>query len=132
MKILITLLIIFPSLILGPTSQNTKIIFQTFPVDHYISSVKTQLPGSTEYIIWEREEIQIEIHITEMTAKGSNYGLDYTIQKGNFKLEYEMTRDGRMIIKPIKNNNTIFLKGKKLQTHQTYKIYIPKRLQEAN
>lgn len=132
MKILFTLFIILSSLIASPTSQNIKTIYQSFPIYHYTTSVVTQLDGEVEYIYWDKEEIQVETLVADLTNDVSNYGLEYAIYKGNFKLKCEVIDNAGIIIKQIKNSNTIFVKGRKLKTTQTFKIYIPKRLQEAN
>ena len=122
--------IFFSSLFTFPSSENQKTISQTFSIHHLTTSLTIQLDGNVDVILWEKEKISIETTIQDITPATSEYNLDYIIRKGNFGLDCSLVGDARtLLLKAKKNNNTIYQQGHQQKTEQTFKIFIPKRLQ---
>jgi len=126
---IITFLILVSSLFTLP-SQNSKILTQSFSIEPFTSSLITQLDGTVEIVYWEKDEMYVEMTIRDVTSNTSDYGLDYVINKGNYELDCSwMDNENTILLRTKKNNNTIFRRGQKQKTEQTFKIFIPKRLQ---
>jgi len=128
MKILI-FCILFPSIIYSPSSQVFLTVSQNFSIENFTSSVVTQLDGQIEVVMWDSEELKVETTIIDRSTNASKYALDYAISKGNYDLELLVTNDQDVfLLKSKKINRTIFRKGNRQQTEQTYKIFLPKHL----
>jgi len=123
-------LLILVSSLFTPPSQTIRTVTQTFSVEPFTTSLITQLDGAVEVLYWEKEEMYVEMTIHDNTSNSSAYGLDYVIGKGNYKLDCTWEENEKIILlRTKKNNNTIFRRGQKQKTDQTFKIFIPKRLQ---
>lgn len=128
---ILTFFIFFSSLILPP-SQNIKTVSQSFSVHNLTTSLITQLDGDVEFIQWNKDELLVETSIIDESENPSNYILNYFINKKNLELNCSFIGDARTLLLTSKKvNNTIFSKGRKLQTQKVFKIYIPYRLQFA-
>ena len=126
---IISFLIIVSSLF-TPPSQNSRILTQSFSIEPFTSSLITQLDGTVEVVYWEKDEMYVEMTIHDVTSSTSDYGLDHVINKGNYELDCSwMDNENTILLRTKKNNNTIFRRGHKQKTEQTFKIFIPKRLQ---
>ena len=91
-----------------------------------------QLDGEIEIVEWNQEMIKVETTVEDLTSDAPTYSLDYVIQKGHFKVLDELVGDGKtLLLKSKKINNTIYQKGQKQKTKQTFKIFIPIRLQSS-
>ena len=129
MRILI-FCIFFPSLITSPSSQIIKTVSQSFSVENFTSSIIAKLDGTVEVAFWDGELLKVETTIFDRSEKASEYALQYAINKGDYSLELSLTDDvDVMLLQPKKINRTIFRQGDQQQTEQTYKLFIPKRLQ---
>jgi len=122
-------LLIIVSSLLTPPSQNFRILTQTFSIEPFTATLVTQLDGSVEYVYWEKNEMYVEMTIHDVTPSTSEYGLDYVIGKNNYRLDCSwMDNEKTILLRQKQNNNTIFRRGQKQKTEQTFKIFIPKRL----
>jgi len=116
-------------LIYSPSSQITFTVSQNFSIENFTSSIVTQLDGQIEIVMWDGEELKVETTIVDRSSDASKYALDYAISKGNYDLELSVTNDlDVFLLKSKKINRTIFRKGNRQQTEQTYKIFLPVHL----
>lgn len=123
------LLILLSSLFAFSTpNHNTEIVTQSFSLPHYATSIKTILNGNVEVVYWSKDEIQVNTSISKSSST-DGYALNYMNKKGHYELTCEYENDmNTLLLRPKKVNTTIFIRGQKQKTIQTFKIFIPKRV----
>jgi len=108
--------------------HNTEIITQSFSLPQYATSIIADLNGDIDIIYWSKDEIQVETSIVG-TASTANYSMSYMNKKGDFQLKCEYENDmNTLLLRPKRINTTIFRRGQKQKTIQSFKIFIPKRV----
>jgi len=128
MRTTILLFMISSLLSFSTPNHNTEIITQSFSLPQHATSIIADLKGDIDIIYWSKDEIQVETSVVG-TASTANYSMNYMNKKGDFQLKCEYENDINMLLlKPKKINTTIFRRGQKQKTIQSFKIFIPKRV----
>ena len=109
-------------------SHNTETVTQSFSLPQHTTSIIAKLNGEVEIVYWNEDKIQVETSIVGASST-SDYSLDYMNKKRHFQLMCEFENDiNTLLLRPKKINTTIFRRGQKQKTIQSFKIFIPKRV----
>ena len=108
--------------------HNTDIITQSFSLPQHATSIIADLKGDIDIVYWQKDEIRVETSIIGM-ASTTGYSMNYMNKKGDFQLKCDYENDiHTLLLRPKKINTTIFRRGQKQKTIQSFKIFIPKRV----
>jgi len=123
--LLIMLSSLFP---FSPPTHTTQIITQSFSLPIHATSIVADLNGNVDVVYWDEEEMKVEISIQCETSTHDS-SMTYMNKKGHFQLlcDYENNMN-TLLLRPKKINTTIFRRGQKQKTIQSFKIFIPKRV----
>ena len=94
----------------------------------HATSIIAELNGDIDIVYWQKDEIQVETSIIGTTST-TDYSMNYMNKKGDFQLKCDYENDmNTLLLRPRKINTTIFRRGQKQKTIQSFKIFIPKRV----
>jgi len=104
MRTFILLILVSSLFAFSTPNHNTEIVTQSFSLQHNATSISKS--SSTD-----------------------DYTMSYMNKKGHYELTCEYENDmNTLLLRPKKINTTIFRRGQKQKTIQTFKIFIPKRV----
>lgn len=108
--------------------HNTEIITQSFSLPYHTTSIIADLDGEIDIEYWSKDEMQVVTSIVGV-ASTSDYSMNYMNKKGDFQLKCDYENDmNTLLLRPKRINTTIFRRGQKQKTKQSFKIFIPKRV----
>jgi len=128
MRTFILLIIVSSLFSFSTPNHNTEIVTQSFSLPHYATSIKTVLNGNVEVVYWSKDEMKVQTSISRSFSTDI-YAMQYMNKKGHYELKCEYENDmNTLLLRPKKINTTIFRRGQKQKTIQSFKIFIPKRV----
>ena len=128
MRTIILLILISSLFSFSTPNHNTETVIQSFSLPQHATSIIAQLNGEVEVVYWNEDKIQVETAIIG-TASTTDYSINYMNKKTHYQLMCEFENDiNTLLLRPKKINTTIFRRGHKQKTIQSFKIFIPKRV----